>query len=163
MNSMGRLLRIYSASLSLSLSVCLPALAQQPSYAPAGMLNCTMAPSIGFIIAGSQSLNCSFAPNIGPPTSYVGRITTVGIDIGITAGGVLGWAVLMSTTNAFPGVLSGTYVGASADISLVIGGGANILVGGSNSTVALQPLSLEGQAGANLVLGATGLELRLAP
>ncbi|HKH96957.1 MAG TPA: DUF992 domain-containing protein, partial [Beijerinckiaceae bacterium] len=39
------------------------------------------------------------------------------------------------------------------------GVGANVLVGGSNRSVALQPVSLQGQTGVNLALGVASLEL----
>jgi hypothetical protein len=35
-----------------------------------------------------------------------------------------------------------------------------VLVGGSNRTISLQPLSVEGQFGVNLALGVAGLSLR---
>ncbi len=38
--------------------------------------------------------------------------------------------------------------------------GANVLVGGSNRTVALQPLSVSGQVGLNLALGIGDLSLQ---
>jgi hypothetical protein len=135
-----------------------------PAYSPAGALNCTMSPSVGLIVAGTQTLNCLFTPNVGMPEVYEGRITTVGIDIGVTGGGTLGWAVLMSSPAPFPGgMLAGNYGGASADASVIVGGGANVLIGGSNRSVALQPLSVQGQVGVNLSAGLTGLELRRAP
>ena len=57
-----------------------------------------------------------------------------------------------------PRALTGLYVGASGDIAL--GVGANALIGGSNKSVVLQPLSLEAQVGVNLALGAAGLRLQ---
>ena len=42
---------------------------------------------------------------------------------------------------------AGTYTGASAEMSIAAGLGANVLVGGSNHTLALQPLSVQGQIG----------------
>jgi hypothetical protein len=59
------------------------------------------------------------------------------------------------------GALAGTYVGASGSISLGVGAGANVLVGGSHRSIALQPISLEGHAGVNLALGVAGLTLRV--
>jgi hypothetical protein len=59
-----------------------------------------------------------------------------------------------------PRALAGTYAGASGDVSLGLGVGANALVGGSNRTVSLQPLSVEGQVGVNLALGVAGLRLQ---
>jgi uncharacterized protein DUF992 len=54
--------------------------------------------------------------------------------------------------------LVGTYRGVSAGAALGVGVGANGLVGGSNS-FALQPVSVEGQSGFNLVATASQLEL----
>jgi len=83
----------------------------------------------------------------------------IGLDIGITAGGVMVWAVLGSSSGVRPGVLTGRFVGASGEISVGVGAGANLLVGGSGQSVSLQPLSLEGQVGVNLALGVAGLTL----
>ena len=44
-----------------------------------------------------------------------------------------------------------------------VGVGANVLVGGSNRTISLQPLSLEGSVGINLSLGVSGLTLTYVP
>jgi hypothetical protein len=40
-------------------------------------------------------------------------------------------------------VLTGTYTGASAEMSIAAVLGANVLAGGSNRTVVLQPLSVK--------------------
>ena len=42
------------------------------------------------------------------------------------------------------------------------GAGANVLVGGSNRTVSLQPVSVQGQTGLNLAAGVAELTLRPA-
>jgi hypothetical protein len=60
------------------------------------------------------------------------------------------------------GALAGNYAGASAEATVGAGLGANVLVGGSNRTVALQPISVQGQAGLNLAVGVAGLELQPA-
>ena len=54
------------------------------------------------------------------------------------------------------------YVGASGSIGLGVGVGANLLVGGANRSISLQPLSVEGTVGINLSLGISGLTLTLA-
>jgi hypothetical protein len=87
----------------------------------------------------------------------------IGLDLGITAGGAMAWAVLTSAPTPSRGGLAGHYGGASGDISVGVGVGANVLIGGSNKSVALQPLSIEGQVGLNLALGIAGLELQPAP
>src|SRR5262249_26359257 len=121
-------------------------------------------PSIGFIIAGHQSIEYRFVPsnNVGPPQAYEGVLNMVGINIGISAGGVLGWAVFAPTTSLPAGALVGEYVGASGDVGIGLGAGANVLIGGSARTVALQPVSIEGSIAVNVALGVSALKLRPA-
>src|ERR1700686_364912 len=87
---------------------------------------------------------------------YTGTISKLGVDIGVTTGGVMVWLVF-SPTNRPIGGLSGNYVGGSAEASVIAGLGANALVGGSNRSVALQPLSVQGQVGLNIAAGVAGL------
>jgi hypothetical protein len=60
------------------------------------------------------------------------------------------------------GSLAGSYVGASAEATVGAGLGANVLVGGFQRSVALQPVSVSGQTGLNFALGVGDLELRPA-
>jgi hypothetical protein len=71
--------------------------------------------------------------------------------------------VFSQTVGPAFGGLAGTYVGASGEITVALGGGVNVLVGGSGRTVALQPFSAEGTAGLNISAGLAGLELTVAP
>ena len=139
-----------------------PAVAQAPQpWTQVGALSCKVNPNIGFIIAGRQSLECQFTPNSSdPPQAYDGAINTVGLNVGISAGGVLGWAVFAPTTGVPAGALAGDYVGVSGAIGVGVGGGANVLLGGSGRTFALQPLSLQGSVALNVVLGVSSLTLR---
>jgi hypothetical protein len=84
----------------------------------------------------------------------------VGLNIGISAGGVFAWAVFAPTVGVPAGALAGEYFGASGDIGIGLGVGANVLLGGSGRTIALQPLSLEGSVSLNVALGVSGLQLR---
>jgi hypothetical protein len=160
------MLKCYStlAAFALVAMLAVPADAQAPpSWTQAGMLSCRLNPSIGFIIAGHQSMECSLTQNGPyPPQAYEGALNTVGLDIGFTAGGVLGWAVLAPTIGVPAGALAGEYVGASGDIGLGVGVGANVLVGGSGRTIALQPVSVEGSVAVNVALGVSALKLRPA-
>jgi hypothetical protein len=139
-----------------------PAIAQAPGpWTQVGMLTCKVNPSIGFIIAGHQSMECRFVPSTNsPPQAYEGALNMVGINIGISAGGILGWAVFAPTTGLPAGALAGEYVGASGDLGIGLGAGANVLIGGSARTVALQPVSLEGSIAVNVALGVSALKLR---
>jgi Protein of unknown function (DUF992) len=47
----------------------------------------------------------------------------------------------------------------AADASAGVGGGANVLVGGSNSSISLQPLSVQGQTGLNAAVAIAEVEL----
>ena len=154
----------FVAALTLIAMLCVPAVAQTPpSWTQTGMLTCKLNPSIGFIIAGHQSMECRFAQNAPfPPEAYQGALNTVGLDIGITAGGVLGWAVFAPTIGIPAGSLSGEYIGASGDIGLGVGVGANVLIGGTGRSIALQPVSVEGSVAVNVALGVSGLQLRPA-
>jgi Protein of unknown function (DUF992) len=141
-----------------------PAYAQtSPPGTNVGTLTCKMAPSIGLVFGSRQRMACRFAPNGAfPPEAYVGVMNSIGLDIGITAGGIMAWGVFAPTTGPMRGALAGTYVGASGAIGVGVGVGANLLFGGTGRSIALQPLSLEGSVGVNLSLGVSGLTLALA-
>jgi len=126
----------------------------------AGQLTCDISGGIGFIIGSQRTLNCSFTPSLpGPIEFYAGTLSKLGVDIGITTGGVMVWVVYAPTSRP-AGALAGSYGGASAEATVVAGVGANVLIGGSNRTVELQPVSLQGQAGLNVAAGVAGIELR---
>jgi hypothetical protein len=59
-----------------------------------------------------------------------------------------------------PGDLAGNYGGVQGNASVGVGLGANALVGGSNNSIALQPVSAEAQTGLNVSAGLTDLELQ---
>jgi hypothetical protein len=138
-----------------------PTAGQAPTWTQSGMLSCRLNPSIGFVVFGHQSMECRFVPSVaGPPQFYEGALNTVGIDIGVVGTGGLAWGVLAPTAGIPAGALAGTYVGASGDIAVGAGVGANLLVGGSNRSFALQPLSVEGSVALNVTLGLSSLQLR---
>jgi hypothetical protein len=157
---MGHGLKLLGAAL-LGLSVTFaPAQAQRPIWEQTGTLNCDVSAGFGFIIGSQREVNCLFTPSYpAPPEQYVGTITKVGLDIGVTAAGSLVWAVHISTTRR-RGVLAGSYAGASAEATLGVGLGANVLVGGNDRSVALQPLSVQGQAGLNVAAGVAEIALQ---
>ena len=118
-----------------------------------------MSSSIGIVIGSQKNVNCVFRGRSNEPDEgYTGTMTTVGLDIGFTTGGVMVWTVF-ADSNRYAGMLTGKYVGATAEASVAAGLGANVLVGGSHQTVALQPLSLQGQVGLDLAAGIGALEL----
>jgi hypothetical protein len=151
-------LAMVAAALSVLAGSGSPAAAQR---AKAGLLTCDVSAGFGFIIGSSKSVYCNFSPEQpGPPEAYVGSISKFGLDVGVTAAGVMVWAVFAETAGRGRGFLAGDYVGASAEATVAAGLGANVLIGGSNRTVALQPLSVGGQVGLNLAVGVADLRLQ---
>lgn len=152
------------SSLMLALALLpasmVPAAAQRVK---AGTLVCNIAPSVGMIVGSRQDLSCRFTPagRRGPVESYRGQMTRIGLDLGFTRGGRLVWGVFAPSRSLRRGALAGNYVGASGDAAFGIGLGANVLVGGSNRSVALQPVSVEGTRGVSV--GAGLADLRLWP
>jgi hypothetical protein len=148
------------ATVALATVFTTPADAQRDRV-QVGSLECSLSSSIGLIVGSQRNIACNFKPDGGPPEAYAGTMTRIGLDVGVTGGGAIIWAVFAGT-NRYAGMLSGTYIGASAEASIAAGLGANVLVGGSNRSVALQPLSVQGQVGLNIAAGVGSLELHLA-
>ena len=125
-----------------------------------GRLVCTSTPRIGLVLGSAQELRCVFVA-ASPPRQYHydGRIRRVGLDLGVTSAGALSWAVFARNSRIGPGTLRGNYVGASGNVAVGPGLGANVLIGGSRRTVMLQPLSIERSIGLNVAAGITNLTL----
>lgn len=150
------------AGLAVAAALAAPAPALAQSRVKAGTLTCDISAGIGLIVTSRKNVTCMFTPSTrGPREVYVGTISKFGLDIGATAGGEMIWAVYAPTNRRF-GALAGRYGGASAEGTVGVGVGANVLVGGSNRTVELQPLSVQGQAGLNVAAGVAELDLRPA-
>jgi hypothetical protein len=147
-----------AATVCLALSFDTAANAQQGRVA-AGSLTCDVSAGFGVIIGSRKAVNCTFAPaQPGPVEIYSGNITKVGVDIGATTAGVIVWLVYAPTGRPV-GALQGSYVGATGEATIGVGLGANVLIGGSNQTVALQPVSVQGQQGLNVAGGVAELTL----
>ena len=154
-----RLAVTFAAALGSALALVGSAHAQQPGVV-VGTLTCNVASGFGFVFGSSRALNCTFA-GPGRYEYYSGSISRFGVDIGYIQGGILVWTVVAPTPVLAPGTLAGNYVGGTASATVGVGLGANALVGGSNNTVALQPLSIEANRGLNVAAGVAALSLAL--
>ena len=125
-----------------------------------GVLECRGGASVGFIVGSVTNLGCVLRVDGFPEDRYVATIRKVGLDIGITEETALAWGVFAPTKRLGPGDLSGNYAGAQGSATIGVGAGGNVLVGGSNNSIALQPLSLQGQVGLSVAAGLESLELR---
>lgn len=128
-----------------------------------GGLTCRSAGGVGYVVGATLNFDCVFVPaGGGPAHHYVGVVHRIGIDLGVTQNVSMGWLVFAPTGAIHPGDLAGSYGGVQGNATVGIGVGANALVGGSNNTFALQPVSAQAQAGLNVSAGLTDLELRSA-
>jgi len=145
---------------ALAVLVTLPLDAQAQNRIKVGTLSCQMSGGVGLVVTSRKDLLCRFMPSARGwrGEAYAGSITRFGLDLGATSGGSLVWAVY-APTNAGRYPLAGSYGGASAEATVGAGLGANALIGGSDRTITLQPLSLQGQEGISVAAGIAGLEL----
>jgi hypothetical protein len=105
---------------------------------------------------------CEFDPiDASESHHYSGSVGKLGLDIGVTNESYISWQVIASG-DLEPGSLAGNYVGASAQATAGVGLGANVLIGGSNDSITLQPLSIQGQTGLNIAVGIGTMKLRYA-
>jgi len=135
--------------------------AAQSSRVEVGMLTCRGA-TTSFILGSVSDLRCVFqrSDGRGDRYGYRANVRRFGPDIGIYQTTIVRWAVFARTRKIGRGDLRGTYAGVSAGVSVGVGLGANALIGGSNNTIALQPLSVEGHTGLGIAIGVAGLTLR---
>jgi len=126
-----------------------------------GSLNCKVAGGSGFIFGSTKNLSCLFTRHDGTAERYTGEIKKYGVDIGFTDGAYMIWLVF-APGNVKKGALAGNYAGATADVAVGLGLGANVLVGGSNDQIALQPASVEGVQGLNVAAGFGQITLKAA-
>jgi len=140
-----------------ALVVTAPAFAQ--TKVKAGTLTCTGGAGVGLILGSKKSYDCKYVSLSNRSERYTASITRIGLDVGVTGESTMIWTVL-APSEVVKGGLRGNYVGATADAAIGIGGGAKVLLGGSQNTIALQPVSVQGQTGINLAVGVAELSLR---
>lgn len=154
---MARMLRLLAAGAILSAAMA--ATAGSPTQAAingvkAGYLKCDVAGNVSFIFGSSRQISCIYDAGTSKPIDhYIGTIKKFGVDIGYQKNGVIIWGVVAPSNELVPGALTGDYGGVSAALAAGYGVGANALIGGSQNTIALQPLSVEGMQGLNIAGG----------
>ena len=126
-----------------------------------GTLACHVSSGWGFIFGSSRDLHCDFHPSkAAGGERYAGAISKFGVDIGYTSGGELIWEVFAPSSDMRHGALQGDYAGATAGATVGVGLGAHVLVGGLDKSIALQPLSIEGNTGLNVAAGVGAINLK---
>jgi len=140
-----------------ALAFTTPAPAQQ-SGVKAGVLTCNVSSGWGFVFGSSRSLRCTYSPKPGVAEHYAGTIKKFGVDVGFTKEAHIVWLVF-APGNIASGAIAGGYGGATASATAGVGVGANVLVGGSNKQITLQPVSVEGSVGLNVAAGIGAIDL----
>jgi hypothetical protein len=148
------------AAAALALSASAPAHADAVRV---GVLTCNEASGWGFVFGSNHDVNCTFARDGRVVARYRGHIDKFGVDIGYQSGGVIVWGVFAPSSGIPAGSLDGHYGGVTAGAAVGVGAGANALIGGSDRTISLQPLSVEGMTGLNLAAGIGELTLHYVP
>ena len=148
------------AAVALALSAPAATTFAQQAKVQVGVLECRGGASVGFIVGSVTNLGCVMRATGRLDDFYVATIRKVGLDLGITQESVLAWGVFAPVAQLGPGDLSGNYAGAQGSATIGVGVGGNVLVGGSNNSIALQPLSVQGQVGVAVAAGLESLELR---
>ena len=157
---MYRTLVLAGAAVVMLAASIVGASAQAAQRVQVGILECRGGASVGFIVGSVTNLGCVLRADGMPEDRYVATIRKVGLDLGITQESALAWGVFAPVARLGPGALSGDYVGAQGSATLGVGVGGNVLVGGSANSIALQPLSVQGQVGVAIAAGLESLELR---
>ena len=139
--------------------VGLTATAPSATQVQSGVLECNVAPGIGFIIGSSKNLSCVFHPARGRPEYYAGTISRIGVDIGATGPGQFAWGVFTAGPPGRRYALAGDYAGPGVGFALGAGGSANSLVGGNGGSISLQTFSGT-STGLNLSAGIGALTLQ---
>lgn len=145
--------------LGLSAFAFATAATAQENTVKTGLLKCFVSGGAGFIIGSTKDLDCKYEGLDGSRDTYRGEISKFGIDIGATGKGVMYWTVLAPTGKLGRRALAGDYAGVTAGAAVVVGAGANAMLGGSNKTVTLQPLSGQVEEGLNLAVGIAEMKL----
>jgi hypothetical protein len=156
---MSRAFTIAAGAAAIAALATVPG-AQAQSRVEVGVLTCTASGSTGLIIGSTRSLTCRFSRQ-GRDEFYSGTINKFGIDIGVTKQAKIAWAVFAPTSSLPRRSLAGSYGGVSGEVTIGAGVGANALLGGSDKSIVLQPLSVQAQEGLNIAAGIASLELRV--
>ena len=151
--------KFLSASFVTLALLASPALAK--SGVKLGVLTCHIEGGVGYIIGSSKAAECVYKQSGGGVEHYSGHFGKLGVDIGVTGDTTIAWAVF-APGKVKSGALAGSYNGVTAEVTVIGGLGANVLIGGFRKTINLQPVSVQAQTGLNVAAGIGSLHLESA-
>jgi len=165
-------MKLRNTLFGISMTLIASLLAAIPAYAgnstagtKIGVLTCNSVPGSGLnlLIHSTVDLKCKFESTDGSGTEhYVGETGIgLGIDINYNLERHLIFTVFAADTARGNHKLAGKFGGAGGSATVGVGVGAQVLVGGSNRSVSLQPV-IEGSSGFGVSGGLTYLFLQAA-
>ena len=141
----------------------LPSMASDAERSDVGILTCNPIPGSGynFLIHSKVRLQCVFEANDGRVEHYKGTTGMgLGLDFDVNRSNTLIFAVAAASGDDLKShALAGDYGGVKVSASIDGGGGAGIMIGGSEDHVALEPFAETTSSGYGLAAGATWLHL----
>jgi Protein of unknown function (DUF992) len=124
-----------------------------------GVLSCAVQSGWGIGVGSSRPVDCIYHRANGQREHYQGRLEDIGLDLGYVNGGEFVWGVVAPTSSVKAGALAGQYAGATAGATLGVGGDVHVLIGGLDKSIALQPISVQGNSGIDVTAGIGALQL----
>ncbi len=123
-----------------------------------GVLKCHQVKGSGvnLLIHSTVQVNCLFTSISGERQAIYKGETGIGlgIDLNWNKSETIAFTVFGASTNpGGPHPLAGKYVGGRASVSLGIGAGVQVLIGGGDGQLTLQPLALESASGFGVAAG----------
>jgi Protein of unknown function (DUF992) len=125
-----------------------------------GTLTCDVESGWGYILGSQKDLSCVLKSVNGKESKYTGDITKLGVDIGYTKGGTMIWSVVAPSKDLKEDAIEGSYGGVTAGATAVVGGNLNVLVGGLDKSITLQPISVEGNNGLSITAAVGAMQLK---
>jgi hypothetical protein len=125
-----------------------------------GTLTCDVESGWGYILGSQKDLSCVLKSVNGKESKYTGDITKLGVDIGYTKGGTMIWSVIAPSKDLKEDALEGSYGGVTAGATAVVGGNINVLIGGLDKSITLQPISVEGNNGLSITAAVGAMQLK---
>lgn len=140
------------------MAVGLMAIPAQANGVKLGTLTCQIDGGAGLLIGSVRKGDCTYRETNGKTKHYTATFSRLGVDVGVTGNKTIVWAVF-GVDGASNGGLKGVYTGVNAEATVVVGVGANALIGGLKHGIVLNPVSVSGQTGLNVAAGVATLRL----
>lgn len=167
MNTVCKTVCGFALAMSLAiLTVMAPAPAEAQWGVQSGILTCKKIPGSGInlLFHSVADMECEFLSPRGKEM-YKGEAGILfGVDLEWSVRKVITYAVFGGASDVRVGrhALAGTYIGGKASASVGVGWGAQVLVGGGEKNITLQPLALESTSGIGASAGVGYLSLKPA-